>query len=220
MIRTLIQHPGSPLTSHAAQQNQIIVVFACLRQRHISTNQIKTLQVTKNGLSFSSSCLHLVRIRITSIRHHSWIYHMLGIKLKVPRRPSKHSTNRATPSVPEPNHSMQTSITCFEFGTSKLSKGNFQVRPWPDCVPLTSPIHYWVIKHHQLLRAPGNTFHKVGTRQLLPAFFLLSSPSHNQSFLSHSLVQSQKPTQVQGGKWNQLWFPNEKQSNISLVLVS
>lgn len=69
---------------------------------------------------------------------------MLGIKLKVPYRPSKHSTNRATPSIPAPNHSMQTSITCFQFGTSKLPEGHLQVRPWPDCVPLTSPIRYRV----------------------------------------------------------------------------
>lgn len=79
---------------------------------------------------------------------------MLGIKLKVPYRPSKHSTNRATPSITDPNHSMQTSITCFEFGTSKLPEGHWKVRPWPDCVPLTSPIRYRVDRTSLVTQSP------------------------------------------------------------------
>lgn len=51
-------------------------------------------------------------------------------------------------------HSMQTSITCFEFGTSKLPEGHWQVRPWPDCVPLTSLIHYRVDQTSLVTQSP------------------------------------------------------------------
>lgn len=76
--------------------------------------------------------------RITSECHHTRFYDILGIKLWVLYMPSKHTTSRATSSLPDPNHSKWTRITCLEFWTSKLPEGCVQMKPWPDCVPLIS----------------------------------------------------------------------------------
>lgn len=93
--------------------------------------------------------------------------------------------NRATPRIPDPNHSMQTRITCLEFPTSKLQEGHLQVRPWPDCVPLT-PIHYRIDRTSPVTQSSrehipqgGNT---TATAIFLPPQFQKAQPVIPVSF--------------------------------------